>query len=195
VAYILLGAAGFLALLLFDWADSRGLKKVKPPVMIGAWGLFLFAFVTVVASPDRFSVSIGLRIAGGFFSLVFFSLFIYSLLLEIPFSQTYVGKEGERRVVATGTYALVRHPGVIWFLLFHLSFVLVVGSRLLLIAVPFWTGMNIVLVTIEDKVFFLKTFGDSYRQYQQNVPFLVPTPGSIRQCIATFQFPFLKGKR
>jgi len=191
VVYILVGAAGFPLLLLFDWADSRGFRKVKLPIIISAWVLLSFAFAAILRSPERFPLPVGLRIAGGFFALVFLFLFVFSLVLEIPFSQTYVGKDGERRVVATGTYALVRHPGVLWFFLFHVCLVLAVGSKLLLTAIPFWTGMNILLVTVEDRVFFLRTFGDSYRQYRQNVPFLIPTPASIRQCIATFQLPFL----
>ena len=190
MAYVLAGAAGFLVLLLFDWADSRGLRKGKPLIMIGAWALFLFAFIAILKSPDRFFVPRALRIIAGVPAILFFLLFLYSLLLEIPFGQTYGGAEGDRRVVATGTYALVRHPAVIWFFLFHLSLVLVVGSRLLLIAVPFWTGMNILLVAVEDKVFFPRTFGDSYRRYQHDVPFLIPTPASIRQCVTTFRLPF-----
>jgi protein-S-isoprenylcysteine O-methyltransferase Ste14 len=194
VAYVLVGAAGFLLLLMFDWADSRGFRKAKPLIMIGAAVLFSFAFIAVLTSAERFRLPVGLRIAGGLFALLFLFLFVFSLFLEIPFSQTYAGKEGERRVVATGTYALVRHPGVIWFLFFHVCLVLAVGSKLLLLAVPFWTGMNIVLVTVEDRVFFLRTFGDSYRQYRRTVPFLIPTPASIRRCITTFQVPFL-GRR
>jgi len=193
VIYILLGAGGFLLLLLFDWADWRGLRNAKPLIMIGVAVLFSLAFAGTLIFSGYFHVPLGLRITGAVLALFFLFLFVFSLYLEIPFSQTYAGKDGERRVVATGTYALVRHPGVIWFFFFHLCLAFAAGSVLLLVAVPFWTGMNVVLVAVEDSVFFPKTFGKSYGQYQKTVPFLIPTGTSIRQCFATFQMPFSRG--
>ncbi len=183
------GCAGFLILLLFDWADSRGLGRAKPAIMAAAVAVFTYAVIAVFSAPDRLSFPPALRIAGAILCVLFFMLWIFSLFLEIPFRLTYGAERGKRSVVTTGTYALARHPGVIWFFFLHACLVLMSGSRLLLAAVPFWTGMNVLLVFVEDRVFFPRTFGDSYLEYRRRVPFLVPNPASIRRCIKTFSLP------
>ncbi len=188
------GCTGFLILLLFDWADSRGLRRAKPAIMAAAVAVFTYAFVAILSTPDRFAFPAALKAAGVFLCLPFFVLLVFSLFLEIPFRLTYAGKRGKRRVVTTGTYALARHPGVIWFFFLHACLVLVTGSRLLLAAVPFWTGMNVLLVFVEDRIFFPRTFGDSYLEYRRLAPFLVPNPASIRRCLKTFPFPLPRGK-
>jgi protein-S-isoprenylcysteine O-methyltransferase Ste14 len=188
------GCTGFLVLLLFDWADSRGLRRIKPWIMIGASALFTYALVAILSDPGRFHLPLALRIAGAVLSLPFFLLFVFSIFLEIPFRLTYGAKDGERGVVTTGTYALSRHPGVIWFFLFHACLILLTCSWLLLAALPFWTGMNIFLVFVEDRVFFPRTFGDSYLEYRRRTPFLVPTPASVGRCIRTFSFALPRRK-
>lgn len=183
------GCGGFLILLLFDWADSRGFTRAKPAIMAAAAAVFTCAFVAILLDPDRLAFSPALRMVGVILCVPFFMLWIFSLFLEIPFRLTYGVERGKRGVVTTGTYALSRHPGVIWFFFFHTCLVLMSGSRLLLAAVPFWTGMNVLLVFVEDRVFFPRTFGDSYLEYRRRVPFLVPNPASIRRCIKTFSLP------
>jgi protein-S-isoprenylcysteine O-methyltransferase Ste14 len=180
------GCGGFLVLLLFDWTDSRGLRGIKPFVMTAAVALLSFSFFAVLSDPRRFFPPPAVKIAGAVLCAPFFLLFVYSLFLEIPFRTTYAGGEGERTVVTTGTYALVRHPGVIWFFLFHACLVAATGSLLLLAALPFWTGMNVLLVAVEDTVFFPRTFGDSYREYKSGTPFLIPNRSSVRRFVKTF---------
>jgi protein-S-isoprenylcysteine O-methyltransferase Ste14 len=68
--------------------------------------------------------------------LVSVCLLVYSLFFEIPFQQTYVDARVGDELVKTGTYALVRHPGALWFALLPVSLSLVSRARLLLIAAP-----------------------------------------------------------
>ncbi len=188
------GCAGFLILLLFDWADSRGMRRAKPAIMAAAAAVFTYAFIRTLSDLDRLAFPTALKAVGAVLSLPFFVLFVFSLFLEIPFRLTYAGKRGKREVVTTGTYALARHPGVIWFFFLHVCLVLMSGSRLLLAAVPFWTGMNVLLVFVEDRVFFPRTFGASYLEYRRLTPFLVPNPASVKRCIRTFSFSLPRGK-
>jgi protein-S-isoprenylcysteine O-methyltransferase Ste14 len=81
------------------------------------------------------------------------------------------------RLVKTGTYALVRHPGVLWLALFLSAAVLVSRSRLLLVATPVWLFMDVLYVWVQERLFLERMF-PGYEQYEET-PMLVPTPTSI----------------
>lgn len=79
------------------------------------------------------------------------------------------------KIVGTDIYKRTRNPMSLGYYLFALGIAFIVGSRLLTLAV--------LLGLIPAHLFFLKffeeyelelRFGDSYRQYQQEVPFLIP---------------------
>jgi protein-S-isoprenylcysteine O-methyltransferase Ste14 len=186
MAFIVVGSAGFFFMLLFDWADSRKRKVLKEGCLILAAGCIVTSFIVLAVSPDRFGLPFLLRVFSGLFSGVFFLFLVFSLFLEIPYRQAYGGATSKRRLTTTGTYALARHPGVLWFFLFHLSLVPATGSKPLLVAVPIWTCLNIALVAVEDRIFFPRIFGEAYRDYQHRVPFLIPTRESVRRFISTF---------
>lgn len=182
--FLTTGSAGFLFMLLFDWADARGwkLKWIFPPV---AALLVLFSCIALAVGENRFFVPVALRILGWLFTGIFLVLLVFSLFLEIPLAQSYRKTTGMRHVTQTGTYALVRHPGVLWFFFLTLSLVPASGSVWLLAAVPLWTVLNVCLVLVEDKIFFPEIFGAEYRQYTHRVPFLIPTPSSVRACLSS----------
>jgi hypothetical protein len=66
------------------------------------------------------------------------------------------------------------------------------GSRALLVALPVWTGANLALVALEDRLLFPRLFGDDYAKYSSTVPFLLPSRASIRRCLETFALPSLR---
>ena len=79
------------------------------------------------------------------------------------------------KIVGTDIYKRTRNPMSLGYYLFALGIAFIVGSRLLTLAV--------LLGLIPAHLFFLKyfeeyelelRFGDSYRQYKQDVPFLIP---------------------
>jgi len=111
-------------------------------------------------------------------------LLIYSLFIEIPFHSTYANKGVGNKLITTGTYALIRHPGVIWLALLYISLAIIFPSLILFLAVIVWLIMDIIWVTLEDRIFFPKMFPD-YREYQQKTPFLIPTKQSISACLKT----------
>ena len=188
---IAIGTGGFFLLLIADFAQARNAGALRFPALVASalsigWGL-----VEVLDSPDRLPLPSAVRVAAGILAVPFLALLLWSLFLEIPFSPAYGGAAGPRTLVTTGTYALSRHPGVLWLFLLQLACATASASRLLLVATVPWTCANVILVAIEDRFLFPRIFGDAYRAYQRSVPFLVPTPPSIRRCVATFRFPWI----
>ena len=112
-------------------------------------------------------------------------LLIYSLFIEIPFTTTYAEPGSSGVLVTTGTYALVRHPGVLWFGFWLLGWVLVSHRRLVLQGGTIWLLLDIALVALEEKFFFGKMF-PGYSSYQQTTPMLMPTPKSLARCLRTW---------
>lgn len=189
--FLAVGSLGFVCMLLFDWADSRR-WKLKGFLCAAAALLIIGSCVALAFLDSRIRVPVPLRVIGGFFAAVFGFLLLFSLFIEIPLAKSYQKVSGIRRVIRTGTYALVRHPGVLWFFFLTISLIPVTGSLAMCAAVPLWTGLNVILVLIEDKVFFPRVFGRAYQVYKRRVPFLMPTASSARACLSTL---FRKEKR
>jgi protein-S-isoprenylcysteine O-methyltransferase Ste14 len=99
---------------------------------------------------------------------------IYSLLIGLPFHQTYVSKGVKDTLVTTGIYALVRYPWV-----FSLSLILISGSRLLMIATPILIGLNLLLVVLQDRFFYDRMF-TGYAAYRKQTPMLIPNKQSFK---------------
>ena len=118
-------------------------------------------------------------------ALVFIGLLIYVLFFALPFSDTYVS-DNKKRVCKTGCYALCRHPGF-WML---------AGSSLFLaLSVHSWHMLMVSIVTnignfayiyYQDCITFPDQFAD-YEEYKREVPFLIFTFDSIKQCIRTWR--------
>ena len=100
------------------------------------------------------------------FTILFNLVHIYSIFIEIPFQQTYVEGGVGDELVTTGTYALTRHPGVLWMTLAMIFLVLATRSRLLAIAFPIWSLMNLGWVGLQDAFYFEKVF-PGYAQYKR----------------------------
>jgi len=177
--YIAVGIFGFIVIHLFDIVS---LKKIPSGAKPGVWtvgsGLLGYSLIMLCIKSNTLPLPIWLTWLGwGLLTLSLF-LLIYSLFINLPFRKTYMATGVSDKLVTTGLYALVRHPGVIWFILFMLSLILVSKSNLLLIAAPIFILLDIVLVIVQDKFFFIKMF-DGYKSYQQETPMLVPNRRSI----------------
>jgi len=88
-------------------------------------------------------------------------------------------------LIKTGTYALVRHPGVIWYVLFLIALLLISRSRLLLIALPIWVFMDVLYVFIQEKFYFPHMF-PGYGEYKKETPMLIPNRKSFSSFLASF---------
>lgn len=173
------GLLSFLLLALAEGLGFQGLGIPRWPWLLAATLLFLWATVTLLLLPGHFVIPSGIRIAAGALAVAAAGLLLLSLFFELPAVDAYGA--GRPALVTSGTYALSRHPGVLWFFLLILGLVLAGASRPLLIALPFWTAADLLLVFLEDRFFFPRLFGQPYLRYRQEVPFLLPTPSSLRR--------------
>ncbi len=180
---ILVGAAAFLLLGLSDWALTRGKGALGSVATVLAAVLLCSATIGLWLRGPRLPIPPALRIACGVLTLPFLGLLVLSVLIEPSLARNAAGHPGS--LYTKGTYALVRHPGVHWFLLLHTLLAIACASRLLMIAIPFWTAANVALAVTQDRVLFPKLFGDAYRLYWRQVPFLLPTRHSLSACFST----------
>lgn len=182
--YILIGSAAFIFLFLFDFytLTNQGIKKK----VFGVLGLGLFAYsaIMVTITSEKVDLPLGIRIIAFILWLAASFLLVYSLFLELPFAKTYGKNQHSSELVDTGTYALCRHPGVLWFGLMFFFFYFTTGAVQLISAGIIWTGIDVFHVYLQEKLFFPKMF-PSYKYYIREVPMLIPSGKSVKKCINT----------
>ena len=176
--YIAVGALGFTVIHLFDLVALKGVPRWKPVIWAAGSGLLIFALVKISLWPDKLLFPAWLVGLGWGVLAVSAGLLIHSLFISLPFRKTYVADGVGDGLVKTGFYALVRHPGVIWFTILMLALIPVSGSRLLLIAAPVFIALDILLVTIQDRFIFGRMF-DGYASYRHRTPMLLPNRRSL----------------
>ena len=113
------------------------------------------------------SVCIGLL-----FSVLSFVFLIKALFFSFSPDIAYSGS-GKSPVATDGLYALCRHPGVLFLILFY--FFIAIAAR---VTALFWSFflfsvLDIVLAIWEDCRVFPKIL-DGYDEYKKNTPFLIP---------------------
>lgn len=181
--YIAAGILGLIIIHIFDIVSSRKISSgVKPCVWIMGSGLLGYSIVMLCLESNILPLPLWVTWLGwGLLTLSLF-LLVYSLFINLPFHKTYIATGTGSKLVKTGLYALVRHPWIHCFTLVLVSLILVSKSSLLLIAAPIFILLDVVLVIVQDKFFFVRMF-DGYRQYQQETPMLVPNRRSINAFI------------
>ena len=184
-----LGCLGFLVIHLFDIISLKRLPGAKPFVWIVGGGLLVYALVMASLQPDKLSLPIWSTWLGWALLTISLILLIYSLFINLPFRKTYIAAGIGDKLIKSGLYALVRHPGVHWFTLVLLSLILVSKSSLLLIAAPIFILLDIVLVIVQDKFFFGRMF-DGYDSYRQETPMLVPNRQSVNAFVNSLKQQF-----
>ena len=136
--YVLLGVLGFIVGYGFELASAKRVTRLKPVLAIAVAGLLTYSTVMVSLDSGRFWLPVWLQAVGGIILPVSLLLLLFSMFLELPFAATYQGRTDIPRLVTTGTYALVRHPTVPWYVLMLGSLLLLTRSELLLVALPVW---------------------------------------------------------
>lgn len=181
--YIAAGILGLIIIHIFDIVSSRKISSgVKPCVWIMGSGLLGYSIVMLCLESNILPLPLWVTWLGwGLLTLSLF-LLVYSLFINLPFHKTYIATGTGDKLVKSGFYALVRHPWIHCFTLVLVSLILVSKSSLLLIAAPIFILLDVVLVIVQDKFFFVRMF-DGYRQYQQETPMLVPNRRSINAFI------------
>jgi protein-S-isoprenylcysteine O-methyltransferase Ste14 len=176
--YIIAGCLGFLIIHLFDIAALKRIPKIKPITWFIGSGLLVYALILLSLQPDKLPMPAWLIWPGWILLLTSFLMFLYSLFINLPFYKTYIASGVSDRLITTGLYSLVRHPGVMWFILVMISLLLISRSNLLLIAASVFILLDIVLVIIQDKFIFDKMFA-GYAEYRRETPMLMPNRQSM----------------
>ena len=170
----------------FDLAALRGIRYLKQGIGLAFVALFGYAMYGVCFATEKLAFPACAGWVGWPLTVISGGLLVYSVLLEIPFKATYAQSGVGQELVTTGTYALTRHPGVLWFGLFLLGLAAMSRSKLLLVAGPVWLALDVVYVWIQDRFYFPLTF-PGYEQYRRETPMLIPTRDSIVRCFRTLR--------
>ncbi len=178
MTYIGLGILGFVVFHLVDLAAIWRLPAAKPLFWTGGCALVVYGFVMACLEGARLSLPLWATVLGWLLLAAAGAQVGYSLFLNLPFRQTYLKTGVGDRLITTGLYALVRHPGVWGLAVLMLALVLVSHARLMLIAAPVWLVTDIIVVAVQDYLFFGRMF-PGYREYRRTTPMLIPSPRSI----------------
>lgn len=184
VTYIVLGLCGYPALALFEYASWRKMGVLKVVMAIVAVILPSVALAAVCLDAARFSVPGILSSLGWVLAALSVGLWLYSMFWEIPFANTYVNAGHGDVLITHGTYALTRHPTVLWLGFILLGLVLATRSSLLRLAAPIWWLADVLYVWGEERWYLRRVFA-GYAAYQRTTPMLLPTLGSLRRCVKT----------
>ncbi len=189
--YVVIGCLGFFIVYLFDIVSLKRLPGAKPLIWILGSGLLTYSLIMICLAPDRLSLPLWSTWLGWVLLVISLLLLMYSLFINLPFRKTYIATGVGNKLVTTGLYALVRHPGVHWFVLFMLSLILISRSSLLLTTAPVFILLDIVLVIVQDKFFFGRIF-TGYDSYRKETPMLVPNRRSLNAFISSLNKAELK---
>ena len=184
--YVAVGCLGFLLIHFLDIVSLKRLPIVKPFAWILGSGLLVYALAMGWLRSDKLALPLWPTWLGWLLLTLSLLLLVYSLFLNLPFRKTYIATGVGDKLITTGLYALVRHPGVHCFILLLLSLILVSKSSLLLIIAPIFILLDVLLTVVQDKFFFGRMF-DGYDSYRQETPMLVPNRRSLNAFITSLK--------
>ena len=186
MAYLWLGIVGFLLGYSTELPAMKKLGGLKLAVWLASFGLLIGAMAMVCLDSSRLIVPAWLTFVGWIFLPLASLMMLYTLVIELPFRRTFAGSRMSTDLVTTGTYALVRHPTVLWYALILGSALLATRSSVLLVAMPIWVAMDVVWVLLQEKFSLARNF-PNYAAYAQTTPLLVPNRRSLANFMNSFR--------
>ncbi len=162
--------------------NARG--EVKMPKLWDKLFAIFYALATMLLMPIIAGLDVGrfgwselnLWWMGLGFFLFFFAMFISEwALFENRFFETGVRIQKERgqKVISTGPYAIVRHPGYIAFILLYFSSPLIIGSFYTLFVSLFTALLLVIRTALEDAT--LQKELEGYVEYMKKTRYrLIP---------------------
>jgi len=186
VNYVVIGALGFLVAPLFELLSLRCIPWLKQVVGLAAAGLIGYAVVMTAYSTPKLGMPSWVAVPGWIILVSSAILLAYSLFINLPWRKTYIDSGTGGTLIKTGSYALVRHPGVLWFAWLMVGITLVSGSKLMLIGGPVWLAADVIYVLVQDRYLFVKMF-PGYEDYRRETPMLIPSKKSIGACLKSFK--------
>jgi len=183
--YVGIGILGFIVIHLFDLVSMKRIPfGVKPLVWTAGFAILFFSLIKMCLESNTLPLPDSMVWVGWSMLAVSVTMITFALFINLPFRKTYVEAGVGDKLIKTGLYALVRHPGVYWVALFFFSLVFISKSQLMLIAAPIFVVLNTTLVIVQDRYFFPKMF-DGYDKYQKETPMLVPNRRSLKAFISS----------
>jgi protein-S-isoprenylcysteine O-methyltransferase Ste14 len=176
-----LSALGYAFGMAHDLASVRAVPRVKPYLfgaMLAAHGASVFRLLR--RSP-RLPMPGAIASLAGALSILSLAGMFYSIMVEIPLRKAWLRQGHTDALVTTGTYALVRHPGVLWLTSALGLAAVATRSQRLLAAWPAMILGDVVHVWFQERAVLPHVFGEAYRDYQRSTPFLIPTRRSFRR--------------
>jgi protein-S-isoprenylcysteine O-methyltransferase Ste14 len=184
---ILTGILGFIVIHFFDIVSiKRAPFGVKPLVWAGGFTILFYSLARMVLASEKLALPHSVSVLGWVLLAVSVLMISLALFINLPFRKTYIEEGVGDKLVKTGLYALVRHPGVYWVALFFFSLFFISGSVQMLIAAPIFAVLNTSLVVIQDIYFFPRMF-EGYKDYQKETPMLIPNRRSFRAFIGSLR--------
>jgi protein-S-isoprenylcysteine O-methyltransferase Ste14 len=187
MAYIFLGVLGFVIFHLVDLAAIWRLPAAKPAFWFSGCLLVAYSAVKACLAPTRIFLPGWVSGLGWMLVLVSILQIFYSLFLNLPFKKTYLKTGVGDELITTGLYGIIRHPGVWGLGVLMAALVMISRSRLMLLAAPVWLVTDIIVVTIQDYLFFTRMF-PGYREYRVNTPMLLPRWRSITRLFCRLRY-------
>lgn len=103
----------------------------------------------------------------------FLAMLIYTLYFALPFDSTYCQEADRHKVCRSGMYGWCRHPGIWWFFGCFFCMGLSTGNPNRVMLGLCLSFLNLLYAWYQDRLIFVEEFCD-YRDYQEQVPFLLP---------------------
>lgn len=179
------GVLGFIFYFIYDVNSVCWKNKWLQKFFLCGTCLISLSTISIFLEQAKFLQFGTDTIIWGIAAAVFFLLLIYTLFFAIPFKETYMTEQSERKAYTEGIYALCRHPGVLWFAGFYASLACITGGNMWVLTIVL-TGLNFLYILFQDIWTFPRIFSN-YEEYQKSTPFLLPDRKSIRYCIKTLR--------
>ncbi len=174
--YCIIGAISYILFYIYDINEIKKFHKIVKGAFI--LGIILQIGGTIGIVIDNLEY-LELSILGIAFTLFGIAFLIYSLFFALPFEETYVNLSRKRKVYTKGVYAMSRHPGVIFYIIFYTGLAILQPTKIIISTYIIWCLLNISYIIFQDLWTFPRTF-DDYHKYRQTTPFLIPTIKSIK---------------
>jgi protein-S-isoprenylcysteine O-methyltransferase Ste14 len=184
VIEVLLAFSGYAWGMLHDLAARHRTPRVKPLLLALSAAGHLAAWYRLARYSPRFHPPRLLRALCIVLAPAATLAMLYSIAIEIPFRKAWVEQGHTEELVTTGTYALTRHPGVLWYAIATFAWAVALGSRRLLLVAPLLIGGDIAHVGFQERAVLGSLFGEAYEDYQRETPFVMPNMRSLRRFLS-----------
>ena len=171
-----LGCIAFALFFLSDYNDIRLHSKALSGAFPIGFVLLAVSVLLQLSFTEAPITSRGWRAVFLLALIGFAALEVYTLFFAFSAEEAYASPGQKRPVYTGGVYALCRHPGVWWLFFMLVCLWLSLGFKFQ--SVVLYTILNILLVTLEDRLVFPQVL-TGYETYKSQTPFLFPNTSSI----------------